>query len=219
VLHNNYVPVASYALDVRLFRSDGELALELPGAVVLQPRETLSIELESLLEKAGLRSGFRGSAQIALSLTADAAVLPSVFQLVTEISSGGRLAACDVGSDIFDGGRTRVFSRILVSDDYETTLVVVYPRSATGDAPVSQTTVSLISADGSERLKTVVAIRPQGALFASIEELFPHARAFLERSSGVGTVRVRDTTARLFGFHIVRQRRTNSIALDHLIGG
>lgn len=221
VLHNNYVPIGAYALDVHLYDADGGLRLHRPAYITLDPRQTRVVSLAELLKEGGLPSPFRGSVQFALSLRGDAALCPSVFQLVTELSAGGRIAGSDVGSDVFNAvpQRTRIFARALETTDDETWLFVGNPSADPQGGRPSSTTVSLIAADGRDRLATSVAIPAQGVLFQPLRAVFPDAGAFLGRTGGVGLLKIRDVTRRLFGYHIVRHRRLGSVAFDHLIGG
>ncbi len=221
VLHNNYVPIGSYAFDVHLYDVDGGLKLHRPAYVVLDPRQTRIVSLAKLLKEGGLVSPFRGSVQFALSLRSDAILCPSVFQLVTELSAGGRIAGCDAGSDVFNAApqRTKIFARALETSDYETWVCVANPSSDPCGGRPSTTTVSLITADGRARLTASVAIPTQGALFQPLHAVFSEAAAFLDRTGGIGLLKVRDVTTRLYGYHIVRHRTLGSVAIDHLIGG
>jgi hypothetical protein len=220
VLHNNYVPVGTHAFDVSLFDLDGVLKLELKEDLVLSPRETRVVLLTDLLSRAGMGPAFKGTVQFALSLREVAC--PSVFQLVPEYIAGDRLSACDVGSDVYTpdpSQRTKIFARAVETATRETFVCVAHPSSDPAWTAPSGTTISLIAGDGSARLATEVAIPIQGALFAPVATMFPDAARFLERSGGVGLLKVRDVTARLMGYHLVRDRPSGALAIDHLFGG
>jgi hypothetical protein len=221
VLHNNYVPIGAQAFDVHLYDAEGVLKLHRPAYVVLDPRQTRVVSLGELLREGGLTAPFRGSVQFAFSLRSDTVFCPPVFQLVTELSVGGRIAGVDAGSDIFNAspGRTKIFSRALETADDETWACVANPSSDPRGGRPSSTTVSLIAADGSDRLTALVVIPAQGAFFQPLRAIFPDAAAFLARTGGLGLVKFRDVTTRLYGFHIVRHRPNGSLAIDHLIGG
>ena len=221
VLHNNYVPVGAHHFDARVYDTAGKLILHRPEHVVLGPRQTRVITLASLLAEASITAPFRGTVQFALSLRPELTVYPPVFQLISEMSASGRIAGADAGSDIFNAppGRTKVFARVVENSDYETWFCVSNVASNPAQAGPSSTTVSLISGDGMARLTTTVEISAQGAVFARTSDLFPEAAAFLAPGGGLGLVKVRDVTRRLYGYHMLRHRRTGALAMDHLIGG
>lgn len=223
VLHNNYVPVGAYAFDVRLYDTAGTMVAERKQAIHLAPRETRVVTLRELVGETG-DAPFRGTAQFALALHDGATAYPPSFQLVVELWAAGRVAATDAGSDLFNapgasGQRTKIFGRVVESASYETWICLAYPSADRDNGRPSATTVSLMTADSAARRTTTVALRPQGAVFARIGDLFDGAAEYLGAGQGVGLVKVRDTTAWLYGYHLLRHRGTGALATDHLIGG
>jgi hypothetical protein len=218
VLHNNLWPVVPHAFDIRVNAADGRTVAH-GERIVLDSRETRVIALADVLDAASAPRPFRGVVEVALALTD--AECPSGFQLVTELWAGDRVAASDVGSDLFNvtPGRTRIFARVLESADFETFLFLAYPAMDISMKAEAVVELTLIAADGRAQLQRSATVSVHGMLFDSITNLFPEAREFLAAGGGTGTVKARSTQARLFGYHIVRHKRSGTLACDHLIGG
>jgi hypothetical protein len=220
VLHNNLWPVAPHAFEVRINALGGRRVWVTAEPVVVGPRETRVLPLADFLSAAGVGPEFRGVAEVALAVPARECA--SGFQLVTELWAGDRMAASDVGSDLFNApkpGRTRIFARVLEDANFETFVFLAYPAHDPDVENEVTVDLTLVAGNGRARLETSTRIPVHGASFESIGVLFPDAREFLASSGGAGTVKVRCTTARLFGYHVVRQKRSGTLACDHLIGG
>jgi hypothetical protein len=135
-----------------------------------------------------------------------------------EVQVGSEFHNADVppGSRQPDIRRTRVFGRVDLSHGKQTWIHLAYPVASGAALPSSATTLTLLAPDG-ERLVREMSLAPHGSRLASIEELFPTASAFLGEA-GVGALRVRDKTARLYGYAAVESTGC-SLAIDHLTGG
>ena len=90
------------------------------------------------------------------------------------------------------------------------------PAQTRGRPPRPQLT--LVSSDGTRKLTHEVEIPVHGCLLADVTDLFPEAPQLLGES-GSGTLRVRDTGARLYGFYYVESDRARTVPVCHLIGG
>ena len=219
VLHNNLWPVAPHAYEIRVNALDGRPVVAHGAPIVLNPRETRVLALADLLDAADAPRPFRGVVEVALAVPAGDC--PSGFQLVTELWAGDRLAASDVGSDLFNvtPGRTKIFSRVLETADFETLVFLAYPALDTTTKGEVTVEITLIASDGRAQLQRSATVAVHGALFDSIRNLFPEALEFLASGGGTGTLKARCAQARLFGYHIVRHKRSGALACDHLIGG
>ena len=90
---------------------------------------------------------------------------------------------------------------------------LVYPASKPW-RPRSDTSLSLMDANGSEVDKQNVAIPCSGSLLWRVDEVFDAAA--LARAGDGAYVLVRDATCRLFGFHGLRT--ANAFSFDHMFG-
>jgi hypothetical protein len=87
-----------------------------------------------------------------------------------------------------------------------------------GHHAASATLLTLLDASGEHRLTREITLAPHGSLLAPVDELFPDA-ASLIGPSGIGALRVRDTTARLHGYAALQMDGAHTLAIDHLTGG
>ena len=63
-----------------------------------------------------------------------------------------------------------------------------------------------------------VVVPPRAACWPNVRDLFPEATQLLG-AAGTGVVRVRDTSARLYGYYFVETEGSRTIPVCHLIGG
>ncbi|MEP6624943.1 MAG: hypothetical protein ABJC79_10900 [Acidimicrobiia bacterium] len=155
---------------------------------------------------------------------------PHTFDVLAGFVDDGELAAeVQIGADFYNADvpdgvqwmdlrRTRIFGRVRSDDMARTKLFLAQPVGTTGWTTTARPLLTLISADGTRRSTTEVELAPHGCLLADVTELFDDAHEILG-PSGCGAVRVRDTTARLYGFYWVERPGARTLPLCHLIGG
>jgi hypothetical protein len=219
---------ADHHVVIRVHRPDGSLVLR--TATWIPADGLTSIDVGALVDTAGEPQPFVGHAEVEVDATASSKELPSTFDLLVGIYEGADLLGeVQVGSDYFNapvppgltwpGGRsTRTFSRVRLADGVTTRIFIGYPASASDDLEPARPRLTLINAAGTDRLTTELELPVHGCVSATIDELFPDAAALLS-PEGHGLLRVRDTGARLYGYHAVETEGARSFPIDHLVGG
>lgn len=225
-LPNVWGPTADdYAVLVDLYRPDGTL--------VASRRETVARDGFREISLASLRGDATDAylhAEVRVEPTRAGGERPHTFDVLAGIHDGGELAAeVQIGADFYnaevpegvawmDIRRTRIFGRVATDGGARTMVFLAHPVGTTGWTTVARPLLTLLSADGTRRTTTEVDLPPHGCLLADVTELFPDAAAVLG-PDGTGTLRVRDTTARLYGFYWVERPGAHTMPLCHLIGG
>jgi hypothetical protein len=155
---------------------------------------------------------------------------PALFDVLVAIVDDGRvLGEVQVGGGFFNAAapadaafpavpRTRVFSRVRIDEPATTWLYLAHPRSGAGVGEPASPKLTLLDCEGKRSATRELRIAPHGCVFADVRDLFPEWPAILG-PTGRGTVRVRDVTARLYGYSITGTAGSPTVAVDHLIGG
>jgi len=186
--------------------------------------------MAELLRDAGVGLPFTGNAEVRLRAPAGVEELPAVFDGLVAIRAAGTLVGeVQVGSEFYNAAmppecrqpdirRTRIFGRVVVGADRRTWIHLAHPVADDGEHAASATLLTLLDGSGEHRSTREVALPPHGSLLSTVEDLFPEAAELLG-PSGTGVLRVRDTTARLYGFAALEVDGARTIAIDHLTGG
>src|SRR5207237_7836260 len=114
--------------------------------------------------------------------------------------------------------RTRIFGRIRRGPGVRTTVVVTHPTAADAASEIARPTLTLLAPDGQRRSVTELELPPHGSRHADLDDLFPDA-ADIVGADGHGTLRVRDTGARLYGYYFVETDGARTVPICHLLGG
>jgi hypothetical protein len=227
-LVNNWgPPEAPYHVDVALHDRAGSPVAS--SSVLVPAGHVRSLSLRSVLAAAGRLDVTVAHAEVRLRPASGKRGCPIRFDVLVGLLDGDRLLSeVQVGSELYnapsprpdwpDIRRTRTFGRALVGEGLRTWLFVGYPVGGPAPDGPAATTVSLLDPAGSVRGVCEVELAPHGFLHAAVDELFPDAGRLLG-PAGAGTVRVRSTAARFFGYHAVEAPGAGTVAVDHLIGG
>jgi hypothetical protein len=220
---------ADYRYRVLLYLPDGTLLIEHDLVV---PRGALGeISVRGLLGELGLDVPEVAHAEVtALRASGRASELPAIVDVLVGLVDDGRLVGeVQVGSDFYnadvppgtglpDVRRTRVFGRVYLAEGAVPRVYLANPGSSSDYQLTAHATLSLIRSSGTESLQREVALSPHGCFLGSVTDLFPEADSLLA-DTAFGTVRVRSTDARLYGFYWVERERGVRIPIDHFVGG
>ncbi len=140
--------------------------------------------------------------------------------LAGEVQVGGEFfnAAIPDGVKMPDIRRTRTFGRVDVGPGSTTWLYLANPAGCDGYDVVANPLLTLVDMAGAKVATCEVVVPPRGCLLANVQDLFPEATQLLG-AAGTGVVRVRDTSARLYGYYFVETAGSRTIPVCHLIGG
>ena len=228
-LPNVWGPVASaYEAQIDVFGSDGG---HLVTHTVQVPRDGLvQIAMRPVLQNAGVPLPAVGHAQVSVRPSSAIDEWPVTFDLLVGLLKRDELVGeVQVGSDFYnapvpagarwpDIRRTRVFGRVRVGRALRTYVFLSHPLAGRGHGAPAKPQLTLVSSDGTRKLTHRVELPTHGCLLAEVTKLFPEAPHFLGES-GAGTLRVRDTDARLYGFYFVDSDYARTVPVCHLIGG
>ncbi len=228
-LPNLWGPTRSaYDAQLDVYQSD--------GALVTTERHRVPVggfferRLSEVLEHAGVAGEFLGSVEVRLLAPSGVDEMPLVFDgLVALLRDGALSGEVQVGSDFYNAAvpetsrmpdirRTRIFGRVATGSGRRTWIHLAYPVGQDAKLEPSATLLTLLDLDGRQVGTKEIALAPHGSVSASLDDLFPDAEAELA-PSGVGVLRVRDTTARVFGFAAREVDGAQTVAIDHLTGG
>ena len=155
---------------------------------------------------------------------------PAFIDILVGVVDDGELAGeVQVGGEFFnapvpdgvqspDIRRTRTFGRVEVRDPSTTTLFLANPAGRDPYDVTACPVLTLLDLAGNKVATADVELPPRGCILADVRELFPAATQLLG-SSGAGVLRVRDTSARLYGYYFVETEGSRTMAICHLIGG
>ncbi len=89
-----------------------------------------------------------------------------------------------------------------------------------GDRPFASAalTLTLLDSEGRERATRAVELPAHGALLTSVRDVWPNLDELLAPAA-IGTVRIRSTEARLYGYSWIEEQRSLTFPICHLIGG
>jgi hypothetical protein len=228
---NNWGPLASdYEVTVRVSGEDGrELARR---AVVVRRLAFEHMSLGDALRAGGVAPELGRHAEVTIRPLSDIPEWPALFDILVGQYRGERLVAeVQVGAEFINGEippgvrqpdirRTRTFGRVKVGGGVRTRIHIGHPVSATGDyAAEARPTLTLIDMSGTRRVaRETAAIPPHGGIVIDVQDFFPEAGEILG-GTGAGTLRVRDTSARLYGYYLAETHGRQTFPLCHLIGG
>jgi hypothetical protein len=208
---------------------------DLDGSLVGSIRELVPtngvrvVRIGERLAGGGPRPDLRGHAELRVLPDRALAEWPAVIDVIVGFEEHGRLAGdVQVGSDFFNVvdttgvpgplvRRTRVTAPVRTADGVRSWLFLSHPVAA-GDAPPASVRLTLVDADGQGVAVESTELPAHGALCRAVDDLFPDAAGLLG-PSGRGTVHVRSTEARLYGYVWTETAGEPTFPIDHLIGG
>lgn len=216
--------VADRTVELTLHDSSG--AVLGAGRVRVGAHQTVDVSLRDLFGLGPAGGPPVAHAQVTLVEEDPSVERPAILDVVLGYWRGGDLEGeVQVGSDFFNAAvppgvgvpdvrRTRVFARVRGGGGERSTVFVGHPVSPGGDACApTRPILRLLGLDGTLLAEAPVEVAPGGFVSGTVEELFgvdPRAHA---------VVRVRDTGARLYGYHMVEMPGARSVVVDHLVGG
>jgi hypothetical protein len=226
---NVWGPVAgAYEAQIDVFASDGA---HLVAHTVRVPRDGLvQVAMTPVLRDAGVPLPVVAHAQVSVRPATAVDEWPATFDMLVGLLRDNELVGeVQVGSDFYNGPvpagvrwpdirRTRVFGRVRIDRGRRTRVFLSHPVAGTDHGAPARPQLTLVSSDGTRKLTHEVELPAHGCLLAEVTDLFPEAPEFLG-GSGSGTLRVRDTGARLYGFYYVESDRARTVPVCHLIGG
>jgi hypothetical protein len=199
-------PVAEH---VAVVPKDGVLSVRLADVVAARP--------------------FIGHAEVRVRPVDEADEWPSMLDVLVGFLDDGVLAGeVQVGSEFYNVEapqglpspgvrRTRVTGRVAAGAGVTSWLTLAYPL-AHGDAPAVRARLTLLDADGAEQGTHDVELLPHGGWCGRLDELWPDLAERLGQTAA-GTVRVRCTEARLYGYSWIERENSRTFPICHLIGG
>ncbi len=226
----------AYDIDVTINDDDGELIADLPRYTTIS-RYSAAVRLTGaeLLKAAGVPDDVeKFSGNVTFSPRHDTShpgVLGQAAIMRLRDRESGYVADFNTGPGIMNVGeaaattklmvtpRTKIFSHVLDSDEWETSVFIVNQSSLRNYEKTSETKITVYSPDGPTDLVTTLRIPPYGSIWFKLSELFPNVRDVLRSSNGLGFVKARDLTLRQIGYYVIRNTKTGAIASDHLYGG
>lgn len=214
-------------IDLRLFDRTGHRIGDVSYAV--RSDATLEIHGRDILQRLDLPESYDGHLELAAHLIDDQAEQPSTIDVVVAFEHrGARTGEALAGGAFFnapvpgrltvaDVRRTRVFGLVRCGAGERTQLFLANPAGRHAYNVTAHPTVTLLDADGATVAETTIDLAPHAGRWFSIDTLFPDAAALLG-PTGVGTVRLRDVDARVYGYFLV-DNDTRTVMFDHLVGG
>ena len=186
--------------------------------------------LRSALREWGVALPATVHAEVTVRPVGDVAEAPALVDILVGIVDDGDLAGeVQVGGEFFNAAipdgvkmpdirRTRTFGRVDVGEGSTTWLYLANPAGCDGYDVVANPLLTLVDMAGAKVATCSVVVPPRGCLLANVQDLFPEATELLG-AAGTGVVRVRDTSARLYGYYFVETEGSRTIPVCHLIGG
>jgi hypothetical protein len=140
--------------------------------------------------------------------------------LAAEVQVGGEFfnAAIPDGIPAPDIRRTRTFGRVEVTAGSTTWLFLANPAGRTGYDVTANPMLTLFDLEGTAVATARLEVPPHGCVLIQIADLFSAGMEALG-DNGSGVVRVRDTSARLYGYYCVETAGARTMPICHLIGG
>ena len=228
-LPNVWGPIADdYIAVIHLFAPNGSplATYELE----IRQNSFAEVSTKEMLSRSGQTPPPYCHAEIALRPTRPIDEVPAQFDLLVALRDRGELVGeVQVGSDFFnapipsgaswpDIRRTRIFCRVRTGHTSRSMLFLAHPVASPSHDIVARPTLTLLSPDGKGQETVTVKLPPHGCLLTDITTLFPAATS-LCGDAEFGVVHVRDTEARLYGFHFLETPGAQSVVIDHLVGG
>ena len=230
-LQNVWGPVpADYEAELAVFDPNGIELLR--HAVRVRENGVVQIRSGELFGAYGLDPPPVAHAEIRVRST-DGRDAPATFDVLVGILDRGRLAGeVQIGAEYFnapvpprvpfpDVRRTRIFGRVCTGAGLRAMVFLAHPLAARSDsidtAPATPT-LTVLDPTGQHRASAVVEIPPHGCKLGEIQDLVPGAAQILAAEDS-GTVRVRDTGARVYGYYWVERSGAQTFPVCHLVGG
>jgi hypothetical protein len=172
---------------------------------------------------------FVGHAEVRVRPVDDVDEWPATLDVLVGFVDHGALAGeVQVGSEFFNVDlpagvpsagvrRTRVTGRVATGPDVRSWLFLAYPVTS-GGGPNVRALLTLLDASGQERATHELTLPAHGGWCGSLDQLWPDLAVHLGATS-VGTVRVRSTEARLYGYSWIERAGARTFPICHLIGG
>ena len=236
-LPNRWGPLANdYSVTIDVFDLSG---LHRATLVEMVPSNGLRVvRIGEALRREGIEESFRGHAEVRVAPNGAVDEWSAWVDMIVGFEDRGLLAGeVQVGSDFFncdsDHGlpeplirRTRVTGRVASGEGLIAWLFVAHPVASTPEArcdrrdsmPSAAVTLTLLDSEGRERAMKTVDLPAHGGLCAAVRDLWPELDALLA-PVGTGTVRVRSTEARLYGYSWIEEPDSLTFPICHLIGG
>ena len=196
------------------------------------------IRMYEALRREGIEGPFHGHAEVRVAPKGVLDEWPAWVDMLVGFEDHGRLAGeVQVGSDFFncdsDDGlpeplirRTRVTGRVATGEGVVAWVYVGHPVALTAEARTgagsslapAAVTLTLLDSEGRERATHCVVLPAHGGLCTAVRDLWPELDDLLA-PAGIGTVRVRSTDARLYGYSWIEEQNSVTFPICHLIGG
>jgi len=227
-------PMASWqdgvALILRAYDSDGALVVEQPLGKRARG-DSAAIEIDRLLDGRAALAGGYGHLELSYDFATGTEAdgwIHALFRYA--LRATGRSAETSFGSHLFNvpavwrnepnsylgkppGLSTRLYLR-LTDRPGRVMCQLIYPTSGRW-RPFSETDIVLHTAEGVEVARRRVEIPCSGSRLLDMAALFDET--LLARAAGGGYAMIRDTTCRLFGYHLF-VGDGGGFALDHMFG-
>lgn len=218
-----------YGLNLTLFDTSGKVLVHKEGFTIVRRGETPSIEMHDWIKKAGIASPFTGTFRLSMQAREQNKKYPKLFSFITEFYDKHDLAGVQFDSGLHnmpthnlsnEFQTTKVFSRIHESGTFHTRIGLINSSGEKGCTRESNTLIQLLGGNGAILGEKTIIIPPNGSRWINLEECFPTIHQDLKPWGGIGTIKVRDRTCRVVGFHFVgRKKESTFLAVDHLFGG
>jgi hypothetical protein len=236
-LPNRWGPLSTdYVVSIDVFDLDGLHRATIEERV--PPNGLRVVHLGDALRRSGVERPFRGHAEVRVAPTGVLDEWPANVDVLVGFEDDGRLAGeVQVGSDFFncesDDGlpeplirRTRVSGRVATGSGLTSWLYLALPMASRsgavrdGLASIGAADVDLVLLDseGRERATARVVLSPHGGLCTAVRDIWPSLDELLAPAE-IGTIRVRSTDARLYGYSWIEERDSLTFPICHLIGG
>jgi hypothetical protein len=216
-----------YAAEVCVFGPGGEWLLT--HHVDVDTRALRTVDFDDVFAAHGVDRPRVAHAEVRL-LPGGGQARPATFDVLVGIRRAGDLVGdVQVGAEYFnadvppgvrfpDVRRTRVFGRARVGASVRSLVVLGHPCADPDRAEATEPHLTLLDASGRTVASGAVTIPAHGCVLFDVADWFGITPDALG-SDGRGMVRVRDTAARLYGYHFVETQGARNVVADHLLGG
>ena len=226
-LPNRWGPRPSWCTAVvDVYDLDGELV----GSIreLVPTNGVREVRIGERLARGEGRAHLRGHAELRILPERQVAEWPAIVDVIVGFEHDGVLAGdVQVGSDFFNADapgvpgplvrRTRVTAPVRVGEGVNSWLFLAHPVAG-GDAAPAPVRLTLLDTDGERVAVHLTELPAHGGLCRPLDDLFPDAVGLLG-PTGRGTVHVRSTEARLYGYAWTETAGEPTFPIDHLIGG
>jgi len=228
---NNWGPITSdYGVTTTVYSLAGKLIAT--DTQIVGHLRFSHLSVRDLLAASGVTGRTVAHAEVMIRPTGAVVERPAQFDVLLGQYRGGRLVAeVQVGAEFINGEvppgvalpdirRPRTFGRVRVGDGLHSRVFIGHPSgSRVLYENIASPVLTLVDMTSTRKATWQGPdLPPHAALLVDIEEAFPEARELLG-PSGSGTVRIRDTNARLFGYYMTETDGAATFPLCHLIGG